>query len=85
MWSLEALGGHLGDLGRLLGGPRGAAGRHLGTIWSPLGALGADLEADLELFCTEICVKSHRANAKSEFGGNAESFAPVERNQGFAL
>ena len=85
VWSLEVLGGHLGDLGGLLGGPRGATGRHLGAIWSPLGALGGDLEADTELICTEIRVNSHRATAKSEFGGNAESFAPVDRNQGFAL
>ena len=77
----------LGGAWRASGGPRrasgGSSGRHLGAIESPLGALGPDLESNLELICTENYTKSHRAAAKSEFGGNAESFAPVERNQGF--
>ena len=97
--SFNPLGTLLGSLGlfrvvlggawRASGGPRrasgGPSGRHLGVIWSPLGALWVDLEADLELICIEICVKSYRATAKSEFGGNAESFALIERNQGFEL
>ena len=64
--SFDRLGALLGSLGlfrvvlggawRASGRPRRASGepsgRHLGAIWSPLGALGADSEADFELICT---------------------------------
>ena len=67
------------------GGARRASGWHLEPLQGPLGALWAQFGVDFEQICAEICVKSCAVTTKTDFCESAESFAPVDRNQGFQL
>ena len=67
------------------GGARRASGWHLEPLQGPLGALWAQFGVDLEQIGAQICVKSRAVTTKTDFCESAESFAPVDRNQGFQL
>ena len=71
------------------GGHVGALGGHLDGTWArlqgPLGTLGAQFGVDFEQICAQFCVKSRAVTTKTDFCESAESFAPVDRNQGFEL
>ena len=71
------------------GGHVGALGGHLDGTWEPLqgplGALWAQFGVDFEQICAQIGVKSRAVTTKTDFCESAESFAPVDRNQGFQL
>ena len=71
------------------GGHVGALGGHLDGTWEPLqgplGALWAQFGVDFEQICAESCVKSCAVTTKTDFCESAESYPPVDRNQGFLL
>ena len=71
------------------GGHVGALGGHLDGTWEPLqgplGALWAQFGVDFEESGAQIRVKSRAVTTRTYFCESAESFAPVDRNQGFRL